>query len=272
MKSIFRATASVRLSFYLLLLLTADLIVGYICLHGNSSFFEPMNHVGLRNWLTTYGMANPLLSGWFFVLLLLLFCLVVNTLVCTFDKLYQLFTTLGARISSNSFWLTITVHLMHLAMTMLLIGYLISYCFSTIHNSVTLLENPREATAVDEKLRMELSRIELILYTGDHDSFTGRYLDARAHLVLRHGNDCKSAVISINNPASFRGYSFFLQKFNPKYKSGTNMARYVVVDIRRDPGAGLTFAGMVLFIIALTGYLIFRTGIKPGRRNSICKD
>lgn len=257
LQSIYRVGTSLRLSFWLLLLLTGDLILGYICVSGNASLFEPMNQIGLQNWLVTYGRSSLLLSGWFYLLLALLLCLVINTVVCTIDKLYHLFIKPFAGTGSKRFWLTITIHLMHLAMALLLVGYLISYSFSSIDTSVTLLEKG-EAEFQDGKLRIELRELELVSYRGKHDSFKGRFIDANADLTLYLGNESKDVQLSFNNPVYFQGYGVFLQRFNPMYLSSMSPARYIIVDVRRDPGMRLTFSGMALFVLGMTAYLYLR--------------
>ena len=266
--TIYHFLTSIRLSFILLLLLTADLSIGYICLHGNASFYEPMNAVGLRQWLTTYGIANPLLSGWFFILLFLLFCLVVNTLVCTCDKLYHLFSTLRARLAKKRLWLTLSIHLMHLAMVLLFAGYLISYTASNIQSSITVIPGDK-ATVFGSDLSFELARMELIPYRQNRiNSYIGRYIDTDAHLIFRDGTDTKQAVLSTNNPVSYRGYSFFLQRFNPILVKGMSSTQYIVVDIRRDPGVMLTFTGMGAFVAGLMGYIILRSRVRKHRRHT----
>jgi len=268
--TIYRFLTSIRLSFFLLLLLTADLCMGYICLHGNASFYEPMNTVGLIQWLTTYGFARPMLSAWFFILLVLLFCLVINTLVCTCDKLYHLGSTLHARLTGRRVWLTITAHLMHLAIVLLFAGYLISYTMSDIENSVTVMPGGK-AVSFGSGLSFTLTKMDLTPYKHNRlDGFIGRYIDSDAHLIFNDGdNDTQQAVLSLNNPVSYWGYSFFLQRFNPRSAGEISPSKYIVIDIRRDPGTILTFTGMGAFILGLIGFIMLKTPFKTSRRKAI---
>lgn len=258
---------SLRFSVVLLIALTLDLSIGYIFLHGNASFYEPMNEVGLRQWLQSYGLSNPQLSSWFFVLLFLLFCLVINTLLCTFDKLYHLFTTSRNVQKGRTFKLTLFIHLMHVAMVILLAGYLISYTTATIYNSITLRSGGSHEIS-DTGITLELTDMELIPYTGKrNESYAGRYLDTQAHLKLSRNGETVERVMSFNNPVFFGGYSFFLQRFNPRQEGGMSAVRYIVLDVRHDPGVKLTFFGMAAFVVGFCGYVWLQNRPRKIRRN-----
>ena len=257
--AIYRFFISLRLSVVLLILLTADLGLGYIFMQGNTLFYEPMNEVGLRRWLFTYGTADPQLSAWFFVLLFLLFLLVVNTLFCTFDKLYHLFNSGRIDFRKRSVRRKLSIHLMHVAMVLLLMGYLISYTTAEIHNSLIMrvgetLEIP------NSDIRLELVSMEFVPYRGDRNKgYIGRYIDVSAQLKIKREAGEFTRKFSVNNPAGHGGYSFFLQSFNPRQKGGFNPIEYITIDIRRDPGARFTFMGMAAFILGFLGFVFFRS-------------
>ncbi len=263
----YRFLTSIRLSVVLLLLLTADLAIGYICLHYNASLFEPMNVIGLKEWLLTYGPADLSISAWFFFLLILLFCLVVNTLFCTYDKLHHLFSTLRTKSTTKRFWLTLFIHLMHLAIVCLFLGYFISYTMSTIDNSITLTPGSQKIS-FGKNYTVSLHKMIMQPYPGHAiPGFKGRFIDTHAHLVFSDNRCEKRVVLSMNNPVFFHGYSIFLQRFNPKRKNGMASSRYIVMDIRHDPGVNLTFFGMFLFIAGLVGYTILRGRVRKQARS-----
>lgn len=257
-RQLYRFFCSIKLTVVLLLVLVADLCLGYLSLQGNVELFQPLNEVGLRQWLLTYGRTKPLSSAWFFLLLPLLGLLVVNTLCCTGDKLYHLFHSSAGKRSSNRFYLVLSIHLMHLAIVVLLIGYLTSYTLSSIHPATTLM--PGVVVKVpDTTVTAELLDMQMIAYSGERlASFFGRNLNTRAQLLLSDGKKKKTATISVNQPAHFQGFSFFLQRFNPTSATGMSSSKYIIVDIRRDPGVIPTFSGMAAFVTGLLGYLFFR--------------
>lgn len=255
-----------RLGVVLLLLITADLCLGYICLHGNSSFYEPMNEIGVIRWLQTYGLASPMYSAWFFILLGLLFCLVINTSLCTCDKLYHLFYAHGKGRKHSA--LTLFIHLMHVAMVLLLVGYLISYTSGTIHNSLTLRPGG-QLNVPGTDISMKLTAMDFVPYSGKrNESYIGRFIDASVHLTFCAPGIQEDKTLSINNPVSFGGYSFFLQRFNPRKKGGMNRNEYIIMDARRDPGAFLVFLGMSAFVVGFFGYIMLRSPLRLPRSST----
>ena len=257
---------SLRLSVILLLLLTLDLCLGYLFLHGNASFYEPMNEVGLRRWLLTYGIGNPWLSGWFFILLFLLFFLAINTIFCTFDKLHHLFRSGIKSLRNRSIQRTLSIHLMHIAMVLLLTGYIISYTTATLYNSITIRAGGSHKLA-DTGITLQCTGMEPVPYTaGKNDSFSDRYIDAMVHMKFTSQSKSVEKTLSTNKPVSFKGYSFFLQNFNPRYKGGMSAVQYIVLDVRRDVGVRLTFFGMAAFIIGFLGYIRIQGRTDKNRR------
>lgn len=268
-ETVFHFFCSLKLAVVLLFLMVADLCFGYLCLQGHATLFQPLNEVGLKQWLITYARSEPFFSAWFILLLPLLSGLAVNTLCCTGNKLYHLFTSHIKRWSSHSFLHTLSIHLIHLAIVTLLLGYLASYTLSTIHPSITLTPGVL-ATIPGSNINVELIEMQMIPYTGKHlASFNGRNINTNAQLKLSDKNMSKTTTLSINHPAYFRGFSFFLQRFNPTSSRAMSSSHYIVVDIRRDPGVIPTFTGIVAFLIGLAGYLFFRYSTRKNRNLSL---
>ncbi len=261
-----RFFASLRLTVLLLLLLTLDLVAGWYALGGNASFFEPLNQLGLWHWLSTYGYDNMALAAWFFLLLLLLVCLVVNTLCCTIDRLYRL-AGLFRNASGRRLLFRLSVHLMHLSLVLLLTGYFISYTGATIRPGLVVGEQGRTAVP-GTGITLALEAMEMIPYNGDRlPAYQRRYIDASAILRIESADRSESREIGINRPASFAGWSFFMQRFNPRSAGGMSAAKYIVVDARRDPGAIPAFCGMAAFMLGLLGYVMLRPRSPLSREN-----
>lgn len=249
---------SIKLTVTLLLLLVADLSLGYICLQGKVSLFQPMNEVGLSQWLLTYARSQPLDSAWFLLLLPLLSLLGINTLCCTGEKLYHLVRSQHTRLPANRLWLTLSIHLMHLAMILLLAGYLTSYTLSTIYPSITLTPG-LPLTVPGSSLQVELLEMQMIPYSRNRlIPFLGRNIDVNAHLLFKDGKEQVHATLAMNRPVHIHGFSFFLQRFNPTRAGGMSPSQYIIFDIRRDPGVLPTFIAMGAFLTGLFGYLFFR--------------
>ncbi len=251
-----RFFASLRLTVILLLLLILDLLAGWYALGGNASFFEPLNQLGLWHWLSTYGHDNMALAAWFFMLLLLLACLVVNTLCCTVDRLYRL-AGVFRNASGRRLLFRLSVHLMHLSLVLLLTGYFISYTGAKICPGLVVGEQGKTPVP-GAGITLALEAMETVPYNGRLPAYQGRYVDASAVLRMESAGRSESREIRINRPASFAGWSFFMQRFNPRSAGGMSAAKYIVVDARRDPGAMPAFWGMAAFMLGLLGYVAAR--------------
>jgi ABC-type Fe3+-siderophore transport system permease subunit len=157
---------------------------------------------------------------------------------------------------------------MHVAMVLLLAGYLTSYTMSSVYNSLTLSEGG-QLNFPKSDLTMQLTSMEMVPYEGKRNtSFIGRYIDTRAHLRFTNKDTVVDKVLSVNSPVSHAGYTFFLQRFNPRQQGGMSGARYIIIDIRKDPGVKITFAGMAAFIAGFFGYMRFRNPLRSPRRTA----
>jgi len=254
---LWHSLGSIRLAVVLLILLAADLSLAYFSINGRGIIFEPMNQVGIWPWLKTYAMPNLCHTAWFFILLALLTALVINTLVCTSSRLWILFPTLRKHGLSKRFYFSLSTHVMHLGMLAILIGYLVSYTMSQVYPSLTLALK-KEALVAGTNLRLELLSMTLPIYEGKRlESFAGRIISPVVQLKIAGPIEERTATLGFNNPVRFQGYSFFLQRFSPRQKSGMSTTRYIVIDVRRDPGVLLYFIGISFFLGGLLFYVIF---------------
>ena len=245
---------SLRTTLWLIVMLVADLLVGYRQLLSDHTIFEPMNQVGLYTWTMTYARSAPFRTAWFLLLLLLLGLFTLNTLICTLTRLKPLLRKPFREIATRR--RRVAIHLMHLGIVIILSGYLVSYTWSTVHPSLTLI--PRHPILLDNPpLRLELRQMQLAYYAGDRlAEFRGRILAPQLTLEIdnpRSGHRT-SATLAFNHPIFFQGYSIFLQRFHPTRHRGITTARYAVVEVRRDPGVKLYFIGILVF---LTGLIFF---------------
>ncbi len=250
--------SSVQLCIVLLLFLTADLGIGYFCISGHDTVFEPMNRIGLLPWLTTYGLANFSSTAWFFLFLPALALLVVNTLVCTTGKVIHLFSRWKQNRIGRRAWLSLSVHIMHLGMVILLLGYLVSYTMAATYPAITLLPD-KERIVPGTDLFLKLVNVYPDFYAGTRlTAFSGRTIRPRAKIRTRDSNGEKTTIIAFNQPARQGQYTVFLSRFSPKSAKTMNPAEYIVVDIRHDPGVLLYFFGLAVFLCGMAGYPFFK--------------
>jgi hypothetical protein len=256
--------ASMQLAIALCLLLTADLALGYFCLIRQTAMFTSLNDMGLLAWMSTYGRYNLLLTGWFFILLLLLTLLACNTFACTTQRLIVLFGTRHKSIQ-HTFLVKLAPHLMHYALIIILVGYLGSYLFAEVESGRTLVPGA-SMTLTDTRTKVTFVDFQPVYYQGDRlDFFKGEVIEPKAHMLLVDDVSSTEAILSCNQPLHFHGYSLYLEDFFPKSMSGgMKMTVRIDLQIRKDPGVTMYFAGMLLFSLGLVLYIyewmFFRKG------------
>ena len=253
-----RALGSVELAIVLLLVMVADLSVGFFALQFGANPFRFLNDVGLPEWTQTYGRENLWETLWFFLLLVLLFLLAVNTFVCTPPRVASLWSNRAAFPSRARFAMKLSPHVMHYALIVILLGYLSSYLFAQVvpNNPLTLGKSvrmhPTEVSVRLANLEIDLSRdIRL-------DAWRKRAVDARAEVYFLDGRGevVGKGEVSTNKPLVFRGYSIHLKDFSPRSRMG-GMSRqpFVNLIIKKDTGIVLYFTGTLLFALGLGMYL-----------------
>jgi len=257
---------SLHLTITIVMVLVCDLTIGYFLLLGHSPVFEPMNQVGLWAWIQTYALNDLKHTAWFLLLLLFLSIFALNTLICTVTRLFELYQQ--RQQPSRRFKLKLAAHIMHIGIVIILVGYLLSYTLSEVYPSRTLI--PDRLTRIhNSPLQLELKGMQLDYYSGTRlSSFQGRVIEPK--IIITAGNrdtgEQKTGTLGFNRPLSFQGYTVFLQRFHPTQRKGMNGARYVVVDIRRDPGVKLYFIGIIIFLGGLLYYAL------PKRKRELLKN
>ncbi len=250
---LWKMTGSINLAVILLLLLTLDSLVGYFCLDRNPALFRPMGDMGLMTWIDTYGRHNLAVTGWFFVLLVLLFLLCCNTFVCTTERTLRILRN-HQQQSAAKLLFRLAPHCMHYALLLILVGYLCSYLFSIVVPTQTLVVGseyvlPKQAGII------RFVSFDPVTYNGERLHWLdGRVIEPRAGLVLSDAGAEKEVVIGINRPARLNGYSLHLKDFAPKSRGGMNRKTRIDLHIRKDPGTMLYLAGLVLFSFGLVLY------------------
>ena len=252
---LWRHLGSINLTVVLCLLLTVDLVCGYFCLGHHTALFIPLNDMGLIPWSQTYGSHNLLHTGWFFLLLVLLFLLAINTFACTTSRVIQLSQSSGTG-GRLRLVLRLAPHSMHYGLIVILAGYLCSYLFTQVLTSRTLAPGTR-LLLPNASGQVSLLAFEPEYYQGKRLAFwKDEVIAARARLQLSdvHGEQ-REAILSCNKPVRFNGYSLHLIDFAPKSLRGMKMKPRIDLVVRKDSGVPLSLAGMALFSLGLLLYL-----------------
>ncbi len=257
---------SIKLTIVVLLLLVVDMVIGYWCLDRRTTIFQPLGDVGLFQWTSTYGLHNLLFTAWFFVLLRLLAVLVINTFVCTTEKVITLLSRKRS-LPLGRFWLRLAPHIMHYAIIVVLAGYLSSYMLADVHPGQTLVPGA-SLTIPDTNIHIEFSSYEPHYYQGKRlDFFHDWVIDPGVGLTLLSSTLQRTAILSYNKPVRYQGYTIILKNFYPKKKGGMSPRVYIDLSIRKDPGVVFYFSGMLLFAAGLLIYVFLWVYFKKARNS-----
>jgi cytochrome c biogenesis protein ResB len=241
----------VRLTLAVCLLLTGDLIAGYVSVKSNLFVFAPMNEVGLMEWASTYGIYNLQATAWFFALLFLLAVLWANTFVCTTNRLLVLIRSGGLRVRK------LGPHVMHGAVLVILLGYLASYLSAaTMPGQALRLGETLQLPDGEGALRFE--KFEPDYYFGTRlEAFDGYVMYPNARMVRIRDGRREEGILRFNQPLRFGSYAVYMNDFAPRKKTG-GMARgtSVVMTIRRDPSSAVYLAGVAMFVLGM-GFYVF---------------
>lgn len=251
---IWKALGSINLTIVLCLLLAADVLWGYACINWRSAIFIPLNDMGLFPWIQTYGRYNLAHTAWFFLLLLLLTLLALNTASCTLDRLRQLWAV-RASFSAARLLVKLGPQVMHAALLVILLGYLASYLFTEV--SSTVLLPGRSHTLPLQAGTITFTGFSHEIYQGTRlELFQGEVIKPQAALLLQNKGQTRSATLGFNLPVRLGGYSVHLDNFAPKKPGGMRLKERIDVHIRKDPGVFMYLTGIALFCLGLALYVL----------------
>jgi len=243
------------LAVWTLLGLVVVLGAGYFLFEARPLVFEPLNRLLLWDWIVTYGWGNLGVTWWFFAFLLLLALLVLNTAVCTWQKVAALARG-GGQGPRLDWWLRFSPHVMHAAFIVILASHLFTYVFGlNAQNNVVWVG--KEAAVPGADWRIGLEGIENTMYDGDRLAFyRGRAIAQEIKLkLIEPDGQVISKTLAINSPVWHDGYSIHLKNYYPKAKKSMPGRPYANLIIRRDPGVKTFFFGTALFAVGLLAYL-----------------
>jgi len=221
LQNIYRRFASLSLGLWLLGGVMLFLAAGSF-LQGEGSM---INEVALLDWLRGVPLRE---SWWLWGALLLLALLALNTVLCSIESL-------RAKWQRGSFLLRIAPQLMHL-------GFL---CIMAAHLQ-SASGGFKQAMQVQEGSAITFPDGSNVVFTGFAATYgrMGMATDYSAALDYPHGGSRKSAQISPNHPFFYKGHGIYLKDLAPPPQKAA------LVEVHREPGAGMALAGGAVFTVA----------------------
>jgi len=248
---------SIALARTLLLLVSISLFTGAVFYNLNSEVFVPLNTTSLIDWLQTYGQNNLFYTWWFYLFIVFMFLLGMNTFFCTIDRTFIIIRRYNKLKKDNSILLLLSPHIMHFSFIVLLLGYFMLYSFGiNSYNNILRTDCPVTIHNTDIKINMlkfTAEPYESRLYVG----LNGKYIEPRYDLAIV--SECKTTrkILGINSPVYYKGYSIHLDDFSPK--SGRSMSRetWANLTIRKNAGIPIFLIGIAMFIMGTFLYMIY---------------
>jgi hypothetical protein len=220
MKKLYNLLTSLDLAIWLLGGVMVLLAVGSFACNAGSG----INDLALFSWLRWVPVR---MSWWLWGTLCLLALLALNTVLCSIESL-------KAKWLRGSFLLRIAPQLMHLGFLFIVLAHLFT-AYGGSKDFGTLREG--SAFTFPDGSRVELTRLEIRLGPmGVPLDFSG---------TLRHMTRSGelNTVFSPNHPYFYKGLGVYLKQVEPL------PIMTAIVEIHREPGAGLALVGAILFTV-----------------------
>jgi hypothetical protein len=255
LKRIWHFFGNVKVTLWLLLIITFSLALGSYYVKYNPQLFKYINRSLFQEWFSLHGQYYPGKIWWLVMLLLSLFALGINTVICTLNRLMNLFSN-RKQISNKIFLLRITPSLTHICFLVMLSGHLLSMISG--YNVVLPVEAGAK-TSLPAQAKIEILKQNCEYYLSP-EALKGSVKQCTVALKLQMQGETTQKQISFLHPIYWQGYSFHLGMD----KRSTNSPE-LTISIKRDPGAILILIGFTVLILLMLWYF---TQINKGVKNS----
>jgi hypothetical protein len=244
LKKIWNFCGSVKVTFWLLLIIASGLAVGSYYVKYNPQIFKHLNHSLFQDWFILHGQYYPEKLWWLVILLVSLFAFGINTGVCTLNRLISLFSK-RKQMSTKIFFLKITPSLTHICFLVILCGHLFSMISG--YNGV-LPAKAGAKTSLPIQSDIEITEQKCDYYISP-ESLKGFIKQCIVSFELQTQGDTAQKHISFLHPLYWQGYSFHLGMDKRSSKSPE-----LKISIKRDPGVRLILVGFTVLILLMLWY------------------
>ena len=220
MKNFWRFCVSIELCIGLLAVICVVMAAGSFLLTGD--YAAAINAVPLLVWLREVPVG---VSWWLWLTVVLLALLVVNTILCSSE-------TLWSRRGRAGWMALLAPQMIHAGFLLIVLAHLLSACGGSMRQ-VEVAEGM--AAQLPDGRRFGVAGIEVAM------SPMGMPAGFSAELVTDLSNPSERVAISPNHPWFSGGYGVYI-----KQAEGYPYRR-ALLEIHREPGAGMALAGALIF-------------------------
>lgn len=223
---------SLELCLWLLALVSIVMGTGSFLLDGDHA--ATINSMPLLQW----ARETPLqVSWWLWLTLVLLALLVVNTLVCSWH-------TLAIRWGRGGWLHLLSPQLIHAGFLLVVVAHLISAVASS-HHQIVVTEGMIGALPDGSRFGVASIAVEM--------SPMGMPTGYSSQLITDLANPDLRKIISPNHPWFSNGYGVYIKQAE-EYP-----VKRALLEIHREPGAGMALAGAILFTVGNILLLVIRS-------------
>ncbi|MDQ7786138.1 MAG: hypothetical protein RDU01_00865 [Thermodesulfovibrionales bacterium] len=244
MKKLWNLTGSVRLTFWLLLIISLTLAGGSYSIRFSPQIFKPLNTGFLQDWYRNYGQENLSAVWWVILLLALLGMLSINTAVCVINRLSALWKT-RKQMTAFVLYHRITPSLAHICFFVMLIGHFLSLT-TGVHQSIPLY--PGSSFSLTGEINGEIIDHSCERYS-EPAIIRGFLKQCSVTLKLR---DKETLVKQINFLDTFSRHGFAFHLGMDKKSASPNLK----LSVKRDPGVPLIVSGFTVLILLMMCYYL----------------
>ncbi len=243
---VWRLLISIELCLVLLALVCIAMAAGSFGLSGQ--YAAAINSMPLLAWLQE---APVRVSWWLWLTLAFLVLLVLNTVLCSSE-------TLWSRWGRGGWSALLAPQLIHAGFLLIVLAHLLSAVGSSVQQMV--VQEGSLASLPDGK-QFGVAGISVSM------SPNGMPTGFSSELVTDLRNPAGRVVISPNHPWFSAGYGVYIKQAE-EYP-----VRRALLELHREPGAGMALAGALLFTVGNIVLLVIRSKTRENEQLSdICED
>ncbi len=265
----------IRLSFYLLISAALFLLIGAFYSGMNYSYFSKLNEMRLQDWMIQRLAAEPGITWWLPLLLIVLVLLGVNTFICSWDRMSSLLPG-RKEVSCRRFLNNITPSLIHYLFIIVMLGHAVTFMLGSwqripvkegasikisedfpefridsIENDYFPQDSPLKDRIRQTTVSMRSPKGEsLELSFLNHLAFKGYHL----HLDMvkkRKDKRSRQEIIEQQKKETCNKEDVYHLKSNQKKKS-----RKLLLLVIDDPGLYIIISGFVMILILMFWYFV----------------
>ena len=243
LKSVWRLIGNVRVTFWILLIISLTLATGSYYIRYYPQVFRPLNDFLFQDWYRKYGQEYPGLIWWIWILFGLLIALGINILACTTDRLYSLWSK-HDQMDFKTFLFKVTPSLIHVCFLIILSGHLLSLIsgmnteISTTPEVENILPGQSSVSILDQSCE----------FYSSPEMLKGLLKQCSVSLELHRPGGTTFKKIGFLRPYLWQGFSFHLIRDKKAAGPGLKIA------VKRDPGLKLILPGFTALVLLMLWY------------------